>query len=82
MFLIVLTFVLTTAVYGLLIWLGCRRVLRRVQGDEAAVKAITEFVLIPLLGRSPEDDDGETPYDAQANGQAPSASENRHKPFA
>ncbi len=54
MFLVSLTFLLTTAVYGTLFWLACRRVSRHLQGNAEGVKAVTDHVLIPLLGRRPE----------------------------
>ncbi|HTU92890.1 MAG TPA: hypothetical protein VMF69_22610 [Gemmataceae bacterium] len=56
MFLIFMTFLLTTAAYGALLWLACRRVLRHLKGNPEAVKAVTDHVLIPLLGRRPDDD--------------------------
>ncbi len=56
MLLIILTFLLTTALYGALLWLAVRRILRHLQGNEEAVKAVTDHVLIPLLGRRPEDE--------------------------
>jgi hypothetical protein len=54
MFLVFLTFLLTTAAYGILLWLACRRVSRHLQGNAEAVKAVTDHVLIPLLGRRAE----------------------------
>lgn len=56
MFLIVLTFLLTTAVYGILLYLAARRISRHLQGNEVGVKAVTDHVLIPLLGRRPDDE--------------------------
>jgi hypothetical protein len=56
MFLIVLTFLLTTAVYGILLYLACRRVFRHLQGNERAIEAVTIHVLLPLLGRRPDDE--------------------------
>jgi len=56
MFLIFLTFLLTTAGYGALLWLACRRIMRHLKDNPEAVKAVTEHVLIPLLGRRPEDE--------------------------
>lgn len=54
MFLIVLTFVMTTAIYGTLLWLAVRRVSRHLQGNPDGIKAVTDHVLIPLLGRRPD----------------------------
>ncbi len=51
MLLIFLTFLLTTAGYGALLWWACRRISRHLRGNPEAVKAVTEHVLIPLLGR-------------------------------
>lgn len=53
MFLVCLTFLLTTALYGFLLWLAVRRVSRHLQGNAEGVKAVTDHVLIPLLGRQP-----------------------------
>jgi hypothetical protein len=54
---IILTFLLTTAAYGVLLWLAVRRVLHHLQGNEEGIKALTRFVLVPLLGRPPVEDD-------------------------
>jgi hypothetical protein len=52
---ILVTFVLTTALYGgLAVW-GLRRLIRHLQSNNDGVKAVTEHVLLPMLGRSPED---------------------------
>jgi hypothetical protein len=56
MFLVFLTFLVTTALYGVLLWLAIRRVSRHLQGNAEAIKAVTDHVLIPLLGRRPEGD--------------------------
>lgn len=56
MLLIILTFLFTTALYGTLLCLACRRVLHHLQGNEEGIKAVTQFVLLPLLGRKPEDE--------------------------
>jgi hypothetical protein len=48
---LLLTFLLTTALYGVLLWLVCCRVLRHLQGNAEAVKAVTDHVFIPLLGK-------------------------------
>lgn len=54
MFPIFLTFALTTALYGFLLWLAGRRVAKHLQGNAEAVKAVTEHVLLPILGRQGE----------------------------
>lgn len=53
MLLIILTFLLTTALYGFLLWWACRRISRHLQGNPEGVKAVTDHVLLPLLGRPP-----------------------------
>lgn len=62
MLLIILTFLLTTAGHGVVLWLAIRRISRHLQGNPEAVKAVTEHVLIPLLGRRP-DNENERPDD-------------------
>jgi len=54
MLLVFLTFFLTTALYGFLLWLACRRVIKHLQGNAEGAKAVTDHVLIPLLGRQVE----------------------------
>jgi hypothetical protein len=54
MLLIFLTFLVTTAFYGGLLFLVCRRVAMHLQGNADAVKAVTEHVLLPVLGRQGE----------------------------
>jgi hypothetical protein len=44
MFLILVTFLVTTAIYVLLLALVLRRVARHCQGNEAATRAVTELV--------------------------------------
>ncbi len=51
---IFLTFLLTTALYGTLAWLACRRVVSHLQENPEAVKAVTDHVLLPMLGRQTE----------------------------
>jgi hypothetical protein len=48
---VLLTFVVTTGVYAGLLVLAFRRVAWHLQGHPEAVKAVTEHVLLPLLGR-------------------------------
>jgi hypothetical protein len=51
---ILVTFLLTTLLYvGLGVW-GFMRVIRHLQANRAAVQAVTEHVLMPLLGRKSE----------------------------
>jgi hypothetical protein len=54
MLLIFLTFILTTSLYGYLLFLACRRVARHLEGNQEAVKAVTEHVLMPVFGRKAE----------------------------
>jgi hypothetical protein len=61
MFLIFLTFVLTTAVYGLVLGLALRRISRYLQSSPEGVKAVTQHVLIPLLGRPLEQESERLP---------------------
>jgi hypothetical protein len=51
MILVGITFILTTSVYASLMWLACRRVVHHLRGNPEAVKAVTEHVLLPMLGR-------------------------------
>jgi hypothetical protein len=71
MFLIIMTFLLTTAFYAFLLWLACRRVSRHLQGNADGVKAVTDHVLIPLLGAQPEDESGPCPASEPDAGIAP-----------
>jgi hypothetical protein len=54
MFLVFLTFLLTTALYGVLLWLACRRISRHLHGNAEGVRAVTDHVLIPLFSRRPD----------------------------
>ncbi len=51
---IVVTFILTTCLYGCLLFLACRRVATHLQGNQDAINAVTVHVLMPILGRKPE----------------------------
>ena len=51
---IFLTFILTTCLYGCVLLLACRRVARHLRGNQEAVKAVTEHVLLPVFGRQDE----------------------------
>ena len=53
MFVVIMTFSLTTGIYASLMWLACRRVVHHLRGNPEAVKAVTEHVLLPMLGRKP-----------------------------
>ena len=48
---ICLTFVGTTILYATVLFLACRRVMRRLQGKAPAIAAVVEHVLAPLFGR-------------------------------
>jgi hypothetical protein len=48
------TFLVTTAIYMVLLAFVLRRVARHCQGNETATRAVTEHVLLPILGRSTE----------------------------
>ena len=54
MSMVVMTFILTTGVYACLMWLAGRRVAHHLRGNPEAVKAVTEHVLLPMLGRQAE----------------------------
>lgn len=54
MILVVLTFILTTGVYACLMWLACRWVAHHLRGNPEAIKAVTEHVLLPMVGRQAE----------------------------
>jgi len=53
MTLVLLTFVATTGIYTGLLVLAFRRVARHLQGHPEAMQAVTEHVLLPLLGKKP-----------------------------
>jgi len=48
---VLLTYVLTTAIYGLLGLLAFRKIACHLQNNPEAVKAVTNHVLLPLLLR-------------------------------
>jgi hypothetical protein len=58
---VLITFVLTTGVYVTLLVLVLRRVAKHLQGNEAATKAVTEHVLVPILGRAKKGNVDEPP---------------------
>ena len=47
-------FLLTTALYGSLLFLAFRRVFAHLQGNAEATKHVVDHVLIPLLGANPK----------------------------
>jgi hypothetical protein len=55
--LVLLTFVATTGLYTGLLLLAFRRVARHLQGCPEAVQAVTEHVLLPILGKQLNDAD-------------------------
>lgn len=48
------TFLVTTGLYAALVVWGAARVIRHMQADRAAVQVVIEHVLMPVLGRAPE----------------------------
>lgn len=58
MILVLVTFVVTTGIYLGLLVLAFRRVARHLQGHPEATRAVTEHVLIPILGK--QRDEAET----------------------
>lgn len=57
------TFILTTILYGCLLFLACRRVAIHLRGNAVAAHAVAEHVLLPIIGRKeekkPEEDEDE-----------------------
>ena len=51
LFLILFTFLVTTALFGVLLWFACRRVVAHLQKHPAGRQAFTEHILAPLFGR-------------------------------
>jgi hypothetical protein len=64
MFIILLTFAFTTILYAFLLWLAARRVVRHLQEAPEGVKALTEHLLVPLLGRKPTEEPQSAPTTA------------------
>ena len=58
MMLIVITFILTTVAYGVLIWFASRRLVAHLRDNPEAVAALSEHLIIPILGRKPPEDPG------------------------
>jgi len=52
---ICITFIVTTALYGILAYFALRRVAKHLQGNEAAIKQVSEHVFCPIFGRKPKD---------------------------
>ena len=55
MSLVLLTFLLTTALYGALALLAWQRLARHLKDNPQAVEAFTRHILLPLLGRTEDD---------------------------
>ncbi|HYV37931.1 MAG TPA: hypothetical protein VE988_19760 [Gemmataceae bacterium] len=64
--LVLVTFIATTGVYLGLLILAFRRVARHLQGRPDAVEAVTEHVLLPLLGRKREEPEKKKPVPRDA----------------
>ncbi|MHB1423119.1 MAG: hypothetical protein ACYC3I_07985 [Gemmataceae bacterium] len=45
------TWLLTTFVYGALLWFAVQRVVRHLKNNGEGLKAVTEHVLLPMLGK-------------------------------
>jgi hypothetical protein len=63
---VLLTFVVTRVIYAGVLGLAFRRVALRLQGHPEAVKAVTEDVLLPLLGRTKNDAEKKKPVPRDA----------------
>lgn len=63
---ILLTFVVTTAMYAALLFLAFRRVARHLQSHPEAVKVVTEHVLVPLLGQRKNEPEKKKPLPREA----------------
>jgi hypothetical protein len=51
---IILTFLLTTALYGALVFFPARRLAVYLQAHPEAVHALSQHLLLPLFGRAPD----------------------------
>jgi hypothetical protein len=47
-------FLLTTALYGAVLFLAFRRVAEHLKGNAEATKSVVDHIVIPLLGRKPQ----------------------------
>jgi hypothetical protein len=54
---VLLTFVVTTVIYAALLALAFHRVARHMQGNPEGMRAVTEHVLVPLLGKQQNEPD-------------------------
>jgi hypothetical protein len=57
MFLILITFILTTALYAALFWLATRNLARHLQDNPEAIHALSKHLFVPLLGKRAKEDD-------------------------
>jgi hypothetical protein len=64
--LVLLTFVATTGIYSGLLVLAFRRVARHLQGHPEAMRAVTEHVLVPLLGKKRDEGEKKKPVPRDA----------------
>jgi hypothetical protein len=48
---VLVTFLVTTALYAAGLWMGLRRVAIHLKDNEEGCRAVTEHVLLPILGR-------------------------------
>jgi hypothetical protein len=48
---VLVTFIVTTAIYAVGLWMALRRVAVHLKDNEAGSKAVTEHVLLPILGK-------------------------------
>ena len=62
---ILMTFLLTTAAYAALLWLGLRRIVTNMKKNPAAQAAVTEHVIAPLFGEATAE---ETPVELKPEG--------------
>jgi len=63
---ILVTFIITTALYVALGAWGTRRVVRHLMANRDAVQAVTEHVLMPLLGHTPQEGEKTKPLPKDA----------------
>lgn len=58
---ILLTFLMTTLAWLVLLGFGLRRLAFHLKGNEAAMQAVTQHVLLPLIGKTPVEPEEEHP---------------------
>jgi hypothetical protein len=65
--LMLLTFIATTGVYAGLLFLAFQRVARELQGRPEAMRAVTEYVLVPIFGKKQDEPETDkiVPQDAE-----------------